>query len=120
MLSICTYGLLTPITVTSAPAAPNLPLRWIVIDGYLHIQAMHQLGKDTITAQITTISDDEALMTLYRAHQSRPWEPLEEAALLQELMTHHHYSQVQCAKKLGKSKTWVSHRLQLLTDLPNG
>lgn len=118
ILSICTYGLLTPITVTSAPAAPNIPLRWIVIDGYLRIQALHQLGKDTIAAQHTPLPADEALMTLYRTHQSRPWEPLEEAALLQELITHHHYSQSQCAKQLGKSETWVSHRLQLLTDLP--
>ena len=71
ILSICTYGLLTPITVTSAPAAPNIPLRWIVIDGYLRIQALHQLGKDTIAAQHTPLPADEALMTLYRTHQSR-------------------------------------------------
>jgi ParB/RepB/Spo0J family partition protein len=118
MLSICTYGLLTPITVIPALPLPQASSRWIVIDGYLRIQAMHQLGKDMIAAQHLTLSADEALMTSYRASQSRPWESLEEATLLQELITHHDYSQAQCAQKLGKSKSWVSYRLQLLAQLP--
>jgi ParB/RepB/Spo0J family partition protein len=118
MLSVCTYGLLTPITVIPAPAMPDMPSRWIVIDGYLRLLAMQQLGKDTIAAQCTTELAEEALITSYRAHQSRPWGPLEEAALLQELITHHHYSQAQCAQKVGKSASWVTYRLQLLAKLP--
>jgi len=51
-------------------------------------------------------------------NQSRRWEPLEEARLLQEMATHHAYSQAQLAQKFGKSEAWVSHRLQLLTELP--
>lgn len=119
MVSIHTYGLLVPITVMSTlpPTADAVP-RWTVIDGYLRANATRALGKDTIAAQICELPADEALLAAYKANQSRPWEPLEEARLLQEMATHHAYSQAQLAKKFGKSETWVTHRLQLLTDLP--
>lgn len=119
MVSIHTYGLLVPITVinTSPPTADAVP-RWTVIDGYLRVNATRALGKDTIAAQTCELPADEALLAAYKANQSRPWEPLEEARLLQEMATHHAYSQAQLAKKFGKSEAWVTHRLQLLTDLP--
>jgi len=119
MLSIHTHGLLAPITVVAAASlAANAAARWIVIDGYLRIQAARALGKDKIAVQVCALSADEALLAAYKMNQSRPWEPLEEARLLQEMATHHAYSQTQLAQKLGKSETWVSHRLQLLTELP--
>ena len=118
MLSICTYGLLDPIRVIAAAETVGAASSWTVIDGYCRINAMRRLGKETIAAKSSGLSADEALLTLYRAHQSRPWEPLEEATLLQDLMTQHQYSQVQLAQRFGKSETWVSHRLQLITELP--
>ena len=118
MLSICTYGLLVPITVIAAAEAVSTVPRWTVIDGYMRAQATRTLGKDTIAAQTCGLPADEALLTLYRTHQSRPWEPLEEATLLQELMTHYQYTQAQLAVRFGKSETWVCHRLQLITELP--
>jgi ParB/RepB/Spo0J family partition protein len=119
MLSIHTYGLLTPITVIPVSSTPESAVRrWIVIDGYCRMKAYQALGKDTVTAQIYSLSADAALLASYKTHQARPWEPLEEASLLQELITHHQYSQTQCAHQLGKSEAWVSHRLQLLSDLP--
>ena len=118
MLSIHTHGLLVPITVIPASPTPNAISRWTVIDGYLRVNATRALGKDMIAVQTCELPADEALLAAYRANQSRPWQPLEEAQLLQEMATHHTYSQAQLAQQFGKSESWVTRRLQLLTELP--
>jgi len=67
MLSIDTYGLLTPITVVPiASSAANAAVRWTVIDGYLRISATRALGKDKIAIQICEQSVDEALLALIK------------------------------------------------------
>lgn len=116
MLSIHEYGLLTPIVVipSGVETAP-----WIVVDGYLRISAMKELRRDLITTTIWDVAIPDALVQSYQYNESRPWKQLEEAHLLQELMTLHGYTQVQLAKRLGKSESWICHRLQLLRDLPD-
>ena len=42
-----------------------------------------------------------------------------EAHLIQELIALHKCSQAKVAKRLGKSPSWVSYRLQLLNDIPD-
>jgi ParB/RepB/Spo0J family partition protein len=91
---------------------------WVVIDGYLRISAAKALGQDAICASAWELEASQALIYLYRNHSKRPWVPLEEAYLVQELMTSNQYSQSQLAKSLGKSAAWVSHRLQLIHSLP--
>jgi len=116
MLSIDEYGLLMPITIVSS-GNPSCP--WIVIDGYLRIAATQALGRDVILARPWETSLPESLLLAYQQDTSRPWDKFEEAQLIHELMTLHGYSQVQIAKSLGKSKSWVNYRCQLLTDLPD-
>jgi len=115
MLSIHAYGLLVPITVI-ASNVQDCP--WVVIDGYLRILALKALGHDLITAAIWQIDAAEALMAVYKYNKSRTWQVFEEANLLQELVTTHQYSQAKLAQLLGKSESWVCHRLQLITQLP--
>jgi ParB family transcriptional regulator, chromosome partitioning protein len=114
ILSICQYGQLVPIIVI--PASEQ---RWTVIDGYLRLAALKELGYDTVRATAWELDAPTALIHLYNHHKSRPWEAIEEGALLQELVTQHHYSQAQLAKCLGKSDTFVCHRLQLISLLPS-
>lgn len=116
MLSIHTYGLLAPIIVIASGVA-SCP--WIVIDGYLRASALKELGRDKIAATIWDAAIPEALLQTYQYNESRPWKQLEEAHLLQELMTLHAYTQAQLANRLGKSESWVNYRLQLLHDLPD-
>ena len=116
MLSIHEYGLLAPISVI-ASGIVNRP--WIVIDGYLRIAAMKELGRDLITAIVWDVAISDGLLQSYQSNESRPWKQLEEAHLLQELMILHQYTQAQLAKRLGKSESWVCHRLQLIQDLPD-
>lgn len=115
MLSIHTYGLLVPIVLIASMESHN---PWIVIDGYLRISAIKALGKDTISASISTLTAAEALIYAYANNKARSWDCLEEARLLHELMSSHYYSQAQLATCFGKSEAWVSHRLQLITSLP--
>lgn len=115
MLSINEHGLITPIEVIPSKASDS---SWIVIDGYLRIAALKTLGHDLVTATIWNIDAPEALLKAYQYNSSRPWDRLEEANLIQELVTLHHYSQTQLAKRLGKSTSWICRRLQLLHDLP--
>jgi len=115
MLSIHSYGLLVPITVT-ASGVQDRP--WVVVDGYLRILALKALGYDLITATVWRIDTAEALLDVYKYNKSRTWEAFEEANLLQELITTHHYSQANLAKLLGKSEAWICRRLQLTTQLP--
>lgn len=116
MLSIHEHGLLTPVTVIPAKDAGS---PWIVIDGYLRIEALKELGHDLVSVTAWDIDAPDALLKSWRYNASRPWEQLEEANLIQELVTLHGFSQTQLAKRLGKSAAWICHRLQLLHDLPD-
>jgi ParB family chromosome partitioning protein len=109
MLSLHRYGLLVPIVLIASDP-------WIVIDGYLRISALKALGFDTVRASVSELPAAEALVAQYTNNTARPWDALEEARLLQELISSHHYSQAQVASRLGKSEAWVSHRLQLITQ----
>jgi ParB family chromosome partitioning protein len=115
MLSLHSYGLLVPITVTSS----NVQDRpWVVVDGYLRIAALKALGLDLVTATVWQIDTAKALLDVYKYNKSRTWEAFEEANLLQELITTHQYSGAHLAKLLGKSEAWICRRLQLITQLP--
>ena len=116
MQSIDEHGLLTPITVIASGLSTT---PWIVIDGYLRIAAVKALGHDLIAATKWDIELPEALLQAYCYNASRPWIPLEEANLIQELIALHDYTQDQLAKRLGKSASWICRRLQLLHDLPD-
>jgi ParB family chromosome partitioning protein len=116
LLSIHEHGLLTPVTVIPAKNAGS---PWVVIDGYLRISALKDLGHDLVTATVWDIEAPDALLKAWQYNASRPWERLEEANLIQELITLYGFSQIQLAKRLGKSTTWICHRLQLLHDLPD-
>ena len=116
MLSIHEHGLLTPIVVIPAKVVDS---SWIVIDGYLRIEALKELGHDFVSATIWNIEAPDALLKAWRYNASRPWDRIEEANLIQELITLHNDSQTEVAKRLGKSTTWICRRLQLLHDLPD-
>ncbi len=116
MLSVHAHGLLMPITVI-ASGVPHCP--WIVIDGYLRILALKALREDLITVNVWSMDAASALLHAYKHNKSRNWDVFEEANLLQEMLTTHQYSQAKIARQLGKGTSWVSSRLQLLTDLPD-
>ena len=81
-------------------------------------KALRRLGKDTVDIEVWACNPAQALLALLMGHQSRAWEAIEEALLLQELHTQHGMSQSDIAKKIGRDQTWVSRRLSLLAQMP--
>src|SRR4030042_975282 len=91
---------------------------WVLIDGYLRVEAVQRGRRDTAVAEIWECKEEEALVeVLARAH-SRKWDLIEEAALLRELHDQSHLSQSRIASLLGRKQGWVSGRLALYNALP--
>lgn len=90
---------------------------WILIDGYLRMQALKQLGKDTIEIEVWDCDTTEALLSVIRNHCGRNLEVLEEALLLRELHTQHELSHRTIAARTGRDHSWVTRRLSLLDFL---
>jgi ParB-like chromosome segregation protein Spo0J len=88
------------------------------MDGYLRVQAMKKLRYDIVKAEVWECSEADALLSLLLHQGQRTWEILEEAQALRELQTRYHLSQEQISMKIGRSQTWISHRLSLLSALP--
>lgn len=111
--SIEAHGQQVPVVIV--PQASN---QWILIDGYLRVSALTRLGSDTVEAEVWQCEPAQALVMFLASHQSRAWETIEEALLLQELHIHYGYSQNQLATQLGRDQSWVCRRLSLVKELP--
>jgi ParB/RepB/Spo0J family partition protein len=108
--SIEQQGQLMP--VVAVPEADT----WVLIDGYRRREALQRLGEDQIWVDVWQHSVDEALLAALARGPDRPWEAIEEAALIAELSSRHSLQAI--ARKLGRDVSWVSRRLSLLRDLP--
>lgn len=106
-----------PVVVVAAEKATDNRKHWILIDGYTRVDALKRLGCDTVQAEVWDCKIPEALLATMAQQQNRNWMALEEAMLLQELQRHYHLSQADIARRAGRSKTWVSHRLLLIESM---
>ena len=106
-------GQLTPVVVVPHEKQAQ---RWVLIDGYLRVEALGRLGKDLVWADGWTCSLDEALLKCLARGTERAWEAIEEAALLHELSAR--YALRELARHIGRDVSWVSRRLALFTALP--
>lgn len=107
------FGQTSPVLVVPGEAPPE----YILIDGYLRVEALKRCSQDMVHAQIWP--DKEAGALIHVLAQGRSWDIFEQAALLKELYEHHHLTQAQIARLLGKDKSWVSRRISFLTLLPD-
>jgi len=90
---------------------------FVLIDGYLRVNALRRCRRDTVRAEIWECKEEEALVeVLVRAH-SRKWDFIEEAALIWELHQQYHLSQSRIASLVGRKQGWVSGRLALYQAL---
>jgi ParB-like chromosome segregation protein Spo0J len=89
---------------------------WVLIDGYRRREALQSLGEDRIWVDAWERSVDEALLACLARGPDRPWEAIEEAALIEELARRHTLQAI--AEQLGRDVSWVSRRLSLIKALP--
>jgi ParB-like chromosome segregation protein Spo0J len=111
--SIARCGQIIPvITLKEAPDC------FVLLDGYLRVEALTRCGRDTVVAEIWQCREEEALIEVLARGHTRRWDVIEEAALLRELHHRSHLSQAQIASMLGRKQGWVSGRLALYDALP--
>src|SRR5215470_805435 len=89
--------------------------RLVLIDGYLRVEALHRLHRDTAIATTWPVTEIEALVH-HRHLSAAKRVALEDAWLLGRLRDHG-LTMDQLAHRLCRSKSWVSRRLGLLDAL---
>lgn len=110
--SISQYGQIVPVL---AIAYEN---KFILIDGFLRLGALKECGHDCIKVQIIEEDEAGALFVLLAKNNGRQWEIIEQASIIQELHTRFSYSFEEIGKRLGRDKSWVKRRLDLVDSLP--
>jgi hypothetical protein len=88
--------------------------RLVLIDGYLRVEALRKLGRDTAVATTWPVTEVDALVQ--RRHLASSSAAIEDAWLLTRLRDHG-LSLDELARRLCRSKSWVSRRLALIEAL---
>jgi len=109
--SVHIYGQIVP--ALAVPAAGQ----FVLIDGYLRLSALKSCGSDCIKVLLMD-EEPDSLLTLLAKSDDRQLETVEQATLIQELHNRFSYSFTEIAKRLGKNKSWVKRRLDILESLP--
>ena len=89
--------------------------RFVLIDGYLRVEALRRLHRDTAMATTWTLSEVEALLH-HRHLEMTKRAAIEDAWLLRRLREHG-LTMDELARRMCRSKSWVSRRLGLLDAL---
>lgn len=110
--SIQAYGQIVPVLAISEQE------RYILIDGYKRLAALKACGRDCITLELTDAEEHDSLFTLLAQNNERKLEAIEQAALIQELHGRFSSSFSEIATRLGRNKSWVKRRLDLIESLP--
>ncbi len=110
--SIQTYGQIVPVL-----AIPQQD-KYVLIDGYKRLAALKACGHDCITLQLTHTEEHDSLFNLLAQNNERKLEAIEQAALIQELHSRFSCSFSEIATRLGRNKSWVKRRLDLIESLP--
>jgi len=111
--SIETYGQIVPALVVE-----DTEKRLVLIDGYLRIRALVACGRDQVLINLLDDNEQNAMFSLLNKSSERQWEAIEQAVLIQEM--HHRFgcSLGLIANRLGRDKSWVKRRLDLVEALP--
>lgn len=111
--SILEQGVLQPVILR--PRAGGYDL----IAGERRLRAAQMAGLNTIPAVVRPCTDHEALeLTIVENLQREDLNPVEEASAYQKLSREFSFTQEQIAKRVGKSRAYVTNALRLL-QLPD-
>lgn len=116
--SLYEHGQQQPVLVVRGGGSDEGIERYVLIDGYARVSALHELKRDSVAATVLEMSEAHALLLAFRLERNRARSAMEEAWLLRELMSGHGLLQADLAVLLGRSPSWVSRRLALIEALP--
>lgn len=111
--SILENGILQPLLVTPSAGAPD---RYELIAGERRLRAAKKAGLERVPVIVrTNLSVQEQLeLAIVENLQREDLNPIEESLALQSMAEQFAYSQDEIAKKIGKSRPYVSNSLRLL------
>ena len=89
----------------------------ILIDGYLRVEALKRLGRDTIIAETCHEGELKALFQLLSRSGERQWEAVEQAWIILDIKTRFQHSLSEVARSIGHDLSWVSRRVSLIEGL---
>lgn len=112
LASLAAQGQQVPVVVVGETA------RYVLIDGYLRVAALQQMGRDTVAATQWPVSEVEALVHHHHLSSSSR-SPFEQAWFLARLREQG-LTMDELARRLCRSKSWVSRRLALVSALSEG
>jgi len=92
--------------------------RLILVDGYQRHAALKYLGQDVGLVRVVDEPESQTLYQLLILRGERQWEAIEEAGLIQELHRRFSYSLSEIGKRIGRDKSYVKRRMELLESLP--
>jgi len=112
--SINQHGLLQPVLVT-----PIEDGKYQIVHGERRYRACKHLSLETIRAEVRHLSHKQTLeIQIVENVQRQDLNPIEEAKALQKLVYVLGYTHEKIAKRIGKSREYVTNKLRLLS-LPN-
>jgi ParB-like chromosome segregation protein Spo0J len=112
LASLSEHGQQTSVMVVRDGAA------WVLIDGYVRVAALRKLACDLVDVAVLDVSEAEALVLAHGLDNGRARTALEEGWLLRELSERHGFAQAELARRLDRTRSWVSRRLALVNALP--
>lgn len=112
--SISRHGQIEAMMTVSDPEGDRL----ILVDGYQRQAALRYLGKDTGLVVVMAEPESQSLYGLLIHRGERQWEAIEEAGLIQELHRRFGCTLSEIGKRIGRDKSYVKRRMDLLDSLP--
>lgn len=88
----------------------------VLIDGYLRVEALRRIGRDTALATTWPVTEAEALLHRHHLAGGASRTAIEDGWLLSRLRWHG-LTLDELARRLCRSKSWVSRRLALADEL---
>lgn len=114
--SLIEQGQRSPVFVVASAGAARPP--YVLIDGYVRLEALRRAGHDTVQAIVLDLGEAEALGLSFRLDGGRRRSALEEGWLVRELVERHGFDLARVGRELERTKSWVSRRLALVRELP--
>lgn len=117
--SVRKIGVLGPILLRPLPRKEANGHRYELVAGFRRFSAACEAGLRSVPARIIKVNEAEGLMARLTENVQRlDANPIEEAAAIARYLSLTGATQRDVANALGKSQTWISHRLALL-ELPD-
>ena len=112
LASLAQHGQQQPIIVVGSEGSDA------IVDGFKRVRALSMLRRDVVVATRWELPEPDALVLDWQLREGGGSDALEQAWLLRELRERFDLAEEELARRCDRSKSWVSRRLALVSELP--